>query len=151
MTEGLNKETEMLIEKAISIASAAHYGARDRYGAPYILHVLRVGMAGKTAEEMIAGFLHDLVEDTDWTLQKLQAEGFPKHIVSAVDCLSKRDGESYNDFVIRSASDPLARAVKQNDLKDNLNMLRVKGSLTKDDLTRLNKYLKALRDLGESN
>ena len=136
-----------LTDKALGIALDAHSGAVDRYGNPYILHVIRVGMAGKSPEEIITGFLHDVVEDSEWTITQLSALGFPDDILTAVECLTKREGEEYSDFVSRSATHPLARSVKMNDLKDNLNLLRVKGDLSENDLQRLNKYLRAIEFL----
>lgn len=99
----------MNLEKALQIATEAHKSQKDKYGAPYLGHVTRVMNAGKTQDEMIVGVLHDVVEDTDWTFEQLEREGFSKHIIDAVRCLSKTsDDEDYGEFIelrrIRSPS-----------------------------------------------
>jgi (p)ppGpp synthase/HD superfamily hydrolase len=140
-------EMEML-EKAIGIAVEAHRGQKDRYGAPYILHPLRVmGRVRTTAEQTVA-ILHDVVEDTDWTFEDLKREGFSEEVLVALDCVTKREGEAYEDFVKRSASHPLARRVKVADLEDNMDVRRM-PQVTEKDRERLEKYLKAWRWLRE--
>lgn len=139
------KELELL-EKAIGLAVAAHKGQKDRYGAPYILHPLRVMSRVETPAEKTVAVLHDVVEDTDWTFDKLRREGFPEEFIVALDCLTKRDKEPYEDFVQRSAGNPLARRVKLADLEDNMDVRRM-VDITDEAKTRLQKYRKAWEDL----
>src|SRR6516162_276932 len=114
-----------LLENAIVIAVGAHRGQRDRYGAPYILHPLRVmGRVNSVTEKMVA-ILHDVVEDTKWTLEDLKREGFPNSVLAALDCVTKQEGEDYEEFVERSRSNPLARSVKLADLEDNMDLRRL--------------------------
>lgn len=135
-----------LLEKAILIAVAAHRGQKDRNGSPYILHPLRVMARVDTDLERIVAVLHDVVEDTDWTFGNLQREGFPADVLAALDCVTKREGEDYDSFVERSASNPLARRVKLADLEDNMDVRRM-SEVTEKDHERLQKYLKAWRRL----
>ncbi len=138
---------EQLLAKAIKIALAAHEGQTDKSGMPYSGHVMRVMQAGRTIDEKIVGVLHDIVEDTDWTFKRLLAEGFPPHIVNALRCVTKlSDDEPYDKFIERIKSNPLARAVKINDLTDNMDVRRY-TELTDWDIKRLEKYLKAYREL----
>lgn len=135
--------------KAIAIAVEAHRDQQDRNGAPYILHPLRVmGRVNSDAEKIVA-VLHDVVEDSDWTLARLSSEGFPAEIVHAIDCVTKREGESYEDFVKRSASDDLARRIKIADLEDNMDFRRL-NDVTPEDTERLSKYLRAWKYLTAS-
>ena len=67
-----------LLEKAIRIAIEAHAGQKDKSGQPYILHPLRLMLHGQTEDERITGVLHDVVEDTPWTIAALKAEGLSK-------------------------------------------------------------------------
>ena len=131
-----------LLEKAISIAVEAHRGQKDKSGAPYILHPLSVmsRVAGET--EKIVAVLHDVVEDTPWTMEALRREGFPDEVLTALDCVTKREGEAYDDFVKRSGSNPVARQVKLADLEDNMDLRRMKA-VTPKDTERLAKYLTA--------
>ncbi|HWF18758.1 MAG TPA: GTP pyrophosphokinase [Verrucomicrobiae bacterium] len=118
------KETADLLERAIEIAVQAHHGQRDKNGAPYILHPLRIMNAVRRPEEKMVAILHDVVEDSDWTLARLRDEGFPVDVLEAVDHLTRRDGESDEAFVNRAVSHPLAKKIKICDLEDNLNPLR---------------------------
>ncbi|MEE6129408.1 phosphohydrolase [Chryseobacterium arthrosphaerae] len=135
-----------LLEKAISIAVQAHAGQTDKSGKPYILHVLRVMMKGKSEDEMIGGILHDLVEDTDWTFEQLKEEGFPQHIITALELVTRKDREKYSDFIQRISGNPLAVAIKLNDLDDNMNVNRL-NEVTVKDAERLSKYINARKYL----
>ncbi len=137
-----------LLEKAIGIAVEAHRGQKDRYGAPYIAHPIRVMQRLDAPLERIVAVLHDVVEDSDWTLDDLRQEGFSQRILHALDCVTKREGEGYEDFVQRSASDPLAKRVKMADLEDNMDLRRF-PEVTEKDLPRLQKYVRAWRYLNE--
>src|SRR5712692_11909121 len=79
--------------KAIVLAIRAHArkNQRDKSGALYILHPLRVMLKMKTEAEMMAAVLHDVVEDTQCTLADLRKGGIPEKVVQAVDCLTKRE------------------------------------------------------------
>ncbi len=135
-----------LLEKAIFIAVEAHRGQQDKSGSSYILHPLSVMARVEGETEKIVAVLHDVVEDTAWTLEKLKGEGFPNEILTALDCVTKREGESYEDFVKRAASNPVARRVKLADLEDNMDLRRMK-TVEQKDLERLAKYLAAWRYL----
>jgi len=138
---------EELIEAAIAIAVEAHKGQVDKARRPYILHPLRVMEQMRSDDEKIVAVLHDVVEDSAWTPSALQNAGFPPHIVSALDALTKRDGENYQDFIERVNCSSLARAVKMADLRDNMNIARLPLPLTSKDHERLAKYERALRYL----
>ena len=134
-----------LLAKAITIALEAHKGATDKAGMPYEGHIMRVMQAGKTNDGKIVGVLHDLVEDTHWTFDMLLEEGFPTHIVDALRCVTKlSDDEPYEQFIERVKTNPLAVAVKINDLTDNMDIRRL-PDLTDKDVQRLRKYLQAYR------
>ena len=142
----MKKKAGGLLERAISIAVEGHRGQQDRNGAPYILHPLRMMCLVETEEQKIVAVLHDVVEDTDWTSKDLKREGFGDQILEALDCLTKREGEDYKDFVQHSASNSLARRVKIADLEDNIDVRRLKRVGEKDK-ERLKKYLRSWREL----
>ena len=140
---------DQLLAKAIEIALEAHKDATDKAGMPYAGHIMRVMQAGRTNDEKIVGVLHDLVEDTHWTFDMLLEEGFPPHIVDALRCVTKiSEDEPYEEFIKRVKINPLAVAVKINDLTDNMDIRRL-SELTDKDVQRLRKYLKAYRELAE--
>ena len=137
----------MNLEIAIQIATDAHKDQKDKYGAPYLGHVTRVMNAGRTDDEKMVGVLHDVVEDTDWTFEQLEAEGFSRQIVDAIRCLSKTsEDEDYDQFIERIKKNPLSIKVKLFDLTDNMDLRRM-PEVHEKDIERLNKYLKAYRIL----
>jgi (p)ppGpp synthase/HD superfamily hydrolase len=132
------------LERAIAIAVEAHAGQRDKAGAPYVLHPLRVMLSLKSDDERIVAVLHDVCEDCPgWTFERLRAEGFSERILTALNSVTKRDGEAYEDFVRRAADNPIGRAVKLADMKDNCDLSRI-SSPTERDFARIEKYKKAI-------
>lgn len=109
------------IDKALKIAIEAHAGQTDRDGEAYILHPLTVGLMGKTDEERMAGFLHDVIEDTDYTANQLLEEGIPESVVNALCLLTHDKSTPYSDYVqqIIDSHNPIAMKVKLNDLTHN--------------------------------
>jgi (p)ppGpp synthase/HD superfamily hydrolase len=132
---------EKLLQRATHIATEAHQGQSSKTGGPFIDHVRRVAGSVTGADETLVAWLHDVIEKgPGWTLDRLREEGFPEHVVRAVDAMSKRAGEDYFDFVRRSIRDPLALPVKRADLIDNLAQMHQIGG---DG----SKFLEALRIL----
>ncbi|MDR0309579.1 MAG: HD domain-containing protein [Candidatus Methanoplasma sp.] len=106
-------------EKALHIAVKAHDGQKDMSGNNYVLHPIAVSGYCMTERAKIAALLHDVVEDTDVTLDDLREAGFGDDIVTAVDCVSKRDGEETIDYLKRVATDDIATEVKFADMRHN--------------------------------
>jgi GTP diphosphokinase / guanosine-3',5'-bis(diphosphate) 3'-diphosphatase len=131
------------IERAIEIAAAAHAGQVDKAGAPYVFHPLRIMLAVNTPHERMAAVLHDVVEDTDVTLARLESEGFPAEVTLAIDALTKRPGESRLDAARRASANPIARKVKMADVSDNMNLGRI-ANPTEKDFARLREYEQVL-------
>lgn len=135
------------MERAIEIATEAHRGQLDKAGCDYIEHPLRVMAAGKSLDEKIVGVLHDVVEDTNWTFEDLAAEGFSAEVIEALRCVTKlSESEPYDKFIARVKRNPLAVAVKLNDLSDNMDIRRL-PYLSDKDVKRLKRYLKAYKQL----
>lgn len=134
------------IETALQIALDVHSGQTDKAGQPYILHPLRLMHRLHSDDEKIVALLHDVVEDGELSLSDLRARGFGESIVAAIDCLTRREQEDYQAFIERVASNPLATRVKIEDLRDNMDVSRLK-TLTEKDLARVAKYHQALNRL----
>lgn len=135
------------LKRAIQIATEAHKGQFDKAGKEYIGHPIRVMEMGKTEDEKIVGVLHDVIEDTDWTFERLEAEGFSQEVINALRCVTKTsENENYDDFIDRVKKNPLAASVKINDLTDNMDIRRL-PYLSDKDVKRLKKYLKAYKRL----
>jgi len=117
--------------KAVKLAFDGHSGQKDKQGEPYFSHCKRVAEAVTGEDERTVAYLHDLVEKApDWSLERLREQGFSPLIVDAVDALTKRPGEEEEKFVLRAASNQIARPVKIADLKDNLAQARKMNSDT---------------------
>lgn len=138
------------IEDAIRLALDKHHGQVDKGGMPYIMHPLRVMCQLNSETEQTIGVLHDVVEDSDVTLDDLRKMGFSKEIVEAVDHLTRREDESYDEFIQRIKPHPLAVRVKLADLRDNMDIRRT-GELDQKALERLQRYKKAWVELTEKS
>jgi len=134
------------LEKAIIIATTAHQEQVDKAGEPYILHPLRVMLALQTEAERITAVLHDVIEDTHYTIQDLREEGFPEKVLEALELVTKKENEDYDTFIKRLSGNEIARKVKIADLNDNMNISRIKNPSEKD-FARIEKYKKALKEL----
>jgi (p)ppGpp synthase/HD superfamily hydrolase len=134
------------LEDAISLAAKAHRRRKDKAGAAYILHRLRVMLRMKTNDERIVALLHDVVEDTEYTVEDLRKAGYSQKILRSLDYLTKRDGEEYDQFIKRVKRNPLARKVKIADIEDNLDLARIERP-KKRDFMRIEKYRRALSEL----
>lgn len=128
-----------MLEKARKIAEKAHQRQVDKGGHPYILHPLRVMEKCEAAEEKIVALLHDVLEDSEYTLEDLRKEGFADEILKALVCLTHREGEGYMEYIDRVCENPLAARVKYADLQDNMDISRIPNPAEKDYI-RLEKY-----------
>lgn len=133
------------LERAIAIAAEAHAGQVDKAGAPYILHPLRVMLSCAPMEDRIVAVLHDVVEDCPaFPLARLSVAGFSDEVVASLDALTRRKGESYDDFIERVKFNRLAVRVKLADLADNSDARRIGWAhMTPKDIQRMEKYRRA--------
>jgi (p)ppGpp synthase/HD superfamily hydrolase len=134
------------LEDAILLAAQTHRGQVDKVGQPYILHLLRVMLRVETEQEQMVAVLHDLVEDTSYTLDDLRALGYSEAVVEALDCVTRRSDETYEEFILRASANPLARRVKLADLEDNMDIRRL-PVVNEKDQERLNRYIAAWRKI----
>ena len=122
---------------------------RTSPGSPYVEHPARVAGRMETPEEQVVGWLHDTVEDTGLSLEEVERQ-FGPETAAAVDAVSRRDGEAWEDYLERVKRNPTARAVKISDLIDNSNLSRL-DRVTMKDVRRQEKYNRALQFLMEEN
>lgn len=140
----------MSLDKAILIAVIAHAGQEDKGGNSYIRHPLRVMEGMDSEDEMAVGVCHDVVEDTDISLEDLSSLGFTRQQTRSIDALTKRPGETYDASIERVCKDIVARKAKTKDIKDNSQLWRLKNKkLTQKDMERQQNYIDALVKLGE--
>ncbi len=137
------------LAQAVALATQAHAGQVDKGGADYIEHPLRVSAALEGWPAKTAGVLHDVVEDTEVTLEQLRNQGFDEEVVAAVDALTKRSGEDYEAYLARLMLQDLAVRVKIADMSDNMDLSRIPNPTEKDQ-RRLTKYRGVLPRLQEA-
>lgn len=133
------------LEQAISLAAKQHEGQVDKANAPYILHPLRVMLNVPTIEHKIVAVLHDILEDTETTIEDLYQFGFQEHIIDAIVALTKKQGETRLEAAQRARQNPIARVVKLADINDNMDLSRIQSPTIKD-FERLKEY-QQVRDL----
>lgn len=130
------------LSKALEIAIQAHAGQFDKQGMPYVLHPLRVMLRMKNTDDMIVAILHDVVEDSDVTIDSLRIAGFSDEILKVIDILTHRPNEPYKDYVLRVKENPTATKIKLADLADNTDASR--GEVP---VNRINLYQEAIATL----
>ena len=128
-----------LLSKAIKISIKAHEGQVDKAGQPYHLHPLRVMESCCDVDTKIVAVLHDVIEDTDITFDILRAEGFSQYILDGIDGVTRRQGESYNQFIKRCKLNPTSKIVKLADLKEVASYIERVEALDKYD-KEISKY-----------
>lgn len=133
------------IEQAIAFAATKHMGQVDKANAPYILHPLRVMMNVSTIQQKIVAVLHDVLEDTNTTVDELFELGCDNDIVEAILALTKLKGESRTEAAKRTLQNPIARVVKIADITDNMDLSRI-HSPTDKDFERIKEY-QLVRDI----
>jgi (p)ppGpp synthase/HD superfamily hydrolase len=144
--------TSPSVENAIALAALAHRGRRypSPESEPYVFHPLRVMLTCREAVEQMAAVLHDAVEDTDLELRDLVEAGYQADVVSAVDSLTRRVREPYEDYIERVRENEVARRVKIADLRENLaNNRRLPEA--PGNAERIDRYEAALARLGASS
>lgn len=135
-----------LRDKAFQIATQAHLGQYDKAGAAYIYHPLHIASEFVDDMHYLTAILHDVIEDSGISLEDLRVYGIPSPVVTAVDSLTKRTGEDYNNYLKRVKENPIACAVKLADLRHNMRLDRL-PVVTETDLARAEKYTKAIKYL----
>ena len=135
-----------MTKKAMGIAFKAHDGQLDKAGLPYVNHPLHLAEQMDTEEECCVALLHDVVEDTDWTLDDLRREGFSDEVIEGVDLMTHDPQVNYFDYVRQLAPNPIARKVKLADLDHNSDLSRL-DEVTPYHLEKLGKYKEAKRIL----
>lgn len=130
--------TEMT-KKALQLCFQAHKNQVDRSGMPYVFHPFHLAEQMNEEAAAITALLHDVAEDTDYTLQDIRNMGFPKEALDALALLTHDKEEPYMEYVCRAACDPVARAVKLADLTHNSDLSRL-NTVTEEDRRRVEKY-----------
>ena len=130
-------------EKDYEIAKKAHLGQIDKAGEDYIKHPEKVASFVNSDEEKAVAYLHDVIEDTELTLEDLREYGFSEEVLEAVDVITKKKGQDYQTYLNSVKENKLARVVKLADLRHNSDLTRL-INITEKDIERKEKYQKAI-------
>lgn len=136
-----------LTKAALKLSFEAHKDAVDKSGAPYVYHPFHLAESMTDEYTTVVALLHDVIEDTDYTLGDLRAMGFPEAVLEALALMTHDPAVPYMDYVREIAKNPIARAVKIADLRHNSDLTRL-DAVTERDLERIEKYKAALALLG---
>ena len=139
-----------MTKKALGIAYKAHEGQVDKTGVPYIFHPFHLAESMTDENSTIVALLHDVIEDTDWTIDDLEKEGFNEDILTALKLMTHNPAEPYMDYISRLSTCPVARQVKLADLYHNSDQTRVENPDEKM-LKRWEKYDRAIQLLKSVN
>ena len=134
------------LHKAITIACDAHQGQSSINGEPYILHPLRLLIKAKSNEEKIIAVLHDVIEKSNISLADLKNKGFDQNIISSIESLSRRRGESYVDYIARLMKNNISVKIKLLDLADNIKIHNENNDNGIYD-AKINQYKNALKQI----
>ena len=137
-----------LTKKALKLCFEAHKNQYDKSDMPYVFHPFHLAEQMTTEETTVVALLHDLVEDTDYTIKDLTEIGFPKAITDAIQLMTHGEGVDYFEYVAAIKENPIAKAVKIADLTHNSDLTRL-DEVTEKALRRREKYQKALKMLTE--
>lgn len=139
-----------MLNKAIALAASAHEGQVDRAGVNYILHVLTVmqNLGSSVDDELrCIAVLHDVVEDTDYSIEDLRNEGFSERVLAGVELVTKVSGQSLAQYKEGIFSSEDAMQVKKADLTHNSDLSRLGGNVSSNDLARNQKYLQFIAEI----
>ena len=137
-----------MTKKAMMIAFQAHKNQTDKSGMPYIYHPVHLAEQMKDEETTCVALLHDVVEDTDWTLDELREQGFDARIIEALKLMTHAEGVPYMEYVTQIKPNPIAKVVKLADLRHNSDLTRL-NEVNEKALARAEKYKKAIAMLEE--
>lgn len=132
-----------LTKKALRLCFEAHKDQLDKSGLPYVFHPFHLAEQMDTEETVCVALLHDVVEDTDYTLEDLIAMGFPKPVTDALALMTHDENVPDLDYVAKLKDNPVAQQVKLADLKHNSDLTRL-DRIDEKALERVEKYRKAM-------
>lgn len=135
-------------KKALKLCFEAHKHQTDKCGLPYVFHPFHVAEQMTSEDTTVVALLHDVVEDTQYTLNDLEKMGFRETVIAALALLTHEKSLPYLKYVWQIRGNPVARAVKQADLQHNSDLSRL-DCVTEKDKTRVLKYKMASAILAE--
>jgi len=138
------------INKALNLMYEAHKGQKDKGNIPYVFHPYHIAEQMNTEDEIIVALLHDVIEDTNITLEDIKSYGFNNNILEALKVITHDKNINYIDYINKISKNKLATKIKIRDLKHNIDISRIPNP-TEEDYNRVNQYKKALEILNKNN
>lgn len=132
-----------LTKKALRISFEAHKNQTDKSGMPYVYHPFHLAEQMDDELSTCVALLHDVVEDTDITLDELRSRGFPDEVTEALSLMTHSDDVPYLDYVRAMKDNPIARKVKLADLAHNSDLTRL-DEIDEKAIERVNNYKQAI-------
>lgn len=137
-----------MTRRAMRLCYEAHAGQFDKSGIPYVFHPIHLAEQMTDENTVVVALLHDVVEDTAYTLEDLKAMGYSEPVLAAIDLMTHEEGVPYMDYVAKISRNPIARAVKLADLRHNSDLTRL-PVIDERALARVRKYQEAIAFLKE--
>ena len=137
-----------MTQEAMKLCFEAHRKQKDKSGIPYVFHPIHLAEQMETEETIIVALLHDVVEDSDYTIEDLRKKGFSDAVLEAISLMTHADGVDYMDYVAEIKKNPIARVVKLADLRHNSDLTRLEV-VDEKALKRRNTYQEAIALLEE--
>lgn len=149
MVKEISKEntlcyTHLLRKKAMNLCFQAHRNQTDKSGLPYVFHPFHLAEQMTDEITTVVALLHDVVEDSPYTLSDLEAMGFPAEALDAIALMTHNDNIPYLQYVAKIKRNPIARAVKLADLRHNSDLTRL-DTVDARAIARVQKYAAAIR------
>lgn len=130
-------------KKALKLCFDAHKDQVDKSGLPYVFHPFHLAEQMKDEDTTIVALLHDVVEDTEYTLDDIRTMGFSDSVIAALALLTHDENTEYMEYVTAIKKNPIATAVKLADLRHNSDLSRLDTADEKAEKRR-GKYLAAI-------
>ena len=112
-------------KKALKLCFEAHKDQVDQSGMPYVFHPFHLAEQMTDEDTTVVALLHDVVEDTDYTLDDLKEMGFSQQVLEAIALMTHEEGVPYLEYVARIRENPIAKAVKLADIDHNSDASRL--------------------------
>ena len=138
-----------MTKAALKLCSEAHKAQQDKSGIPYVFHPFHLAEQMKDEESTIAALLHDVVEDTPYTIDDLRDKGYDYRILEVISVMTHDESVPYMEYILKIKQNAIAKAVKLADLKHNSDLTRL-DTITEKDLKRVEKYRAAIVILNEA-
>lgn len=135
-------------KKAMKLCFKAHKEQVDKSGIPYVFHPIHLAEQMEDEDTTVVALLHDVIEDTEYTIKDLEDMGFNQNVIAAISLMTHAEGVPYMDYVAQIKENPFAKIVKLADLKHNSDISRL-DTVDAKAMARVEKYAKAIQLLSE--